>query len=77
MAAPCCVVSRLISGISCTPCPLHLLSDSIKGESIDGTCKEKEDDQEDLSLFKLMDKIDGSKYSGADVKLDHIDNTGD
>ena len=48
-----------------------------KGESIDGTCKKKEDDQEDLSLFKLMDKIDGIKYSGADVKLNDKGNTGD
>ena len=29
-----------------------------KGESIDGTCVKTEDNQEDLSLFELMDKIE-------------------
>ena len=51
------------------------------GNSIDGTCKEKEDGQEDLSQFELMDKIDVNENLdeniGAGAILDTRGNTDD
>ena len=38
--------------------PKNVHKTNSKGDSTDGTCTMKEDGQEDLSQFELMDKID-------------------